>query len=247
MPDPKNNDARFVVATWEKVDGDRALAQRGNLTWASAQELVRDLIRQGKLPLLKMQGAPKFVEVRNEKDLQSAYSGSAAGGQSPDAPDQSTGAVAAASADDQSAEAVEATDDRQDTRRTVAEATPAPTSTSTAAPLWTKVIYGFYDEHDQWQQSNPLTWEEAGHQIAASIYLGRHPFVWDGGMRLWRPLVTEPEHAAKAVHSTLAGSGWSPEQRAAVLGGPDAWRRHSQSGRGHTDHIVSIDPKKIDV
>lgn len=115
-----------------------------------------------------------------------------------------------------------------------------------APPLWTKVIYGFFDDHDKWQQSSPLTWEEAGHQIAAAIYLGRHPFVWDGGLRLWRPLILEPEHGAQAVHSTLENAGWSPEQRAAVLGGPESWRRHWQSGRGHTDHIVSVDPKKVE-
>lgn len=113
-------------------------------------------------------------------------------------------------------------------------------ASSGVAPLLMKLVYGFFDEHDKWQQSGPLTWQEAGHQIAASVYLGRHPFVWDPGLRVWRPLIVEPEHAADVVHGALANAGWSTEQRTALLSGPDGLRAHSQAGRGHTEDMVTL-------
>lgn len=123
------------------------------------------------------------------------------------------------------------------------------------SPFPSQVVYGFYDAKGQWQQSRPLPWEEAAHQISATLKLKQIPYLWDAGQQDWRPVV-EPQHGAAVVHGVLDEAGWNAAQKQALLKGPDALKEHWQSGkeepsgpqasvpkRGHVEDIIFFDKR----
>lgn len=128
------------------------------------------------------------------------------------------------------------------TAGTAAAASPGAQA-NTPPALLTRLMYGYYDDQRQWQQSSWLTWEDAGHLITSALSLGRHPYLWDPLLRAWRPILIDPVEAATVIHGALEGAGWNQSQRQALLQGPDALKQQ-QTASGHAEDIVFMNPRR---